>query len=122
MASTVTAESRALSAEYVMPPIHRGVTVFWYPDNKRSTSPHIAVVTHVDQRSLQLTLLPTGIRQLSVRDGVRHVDDPKTKEMEMVRTGCWDYTDDAKEWDAFRRKIEGILSRPSSRPVDPPKE
>lgn len=105
-------ETKGVSAEeFVMPPVHHGQVVAWYPTGARSDKPQAAIVSHVGVRTLVLLTAVAG-----VKESVRHIDDPKTMwNFDQRANGAWDYTEFFKAEAVVRQREaaerEHILDR-----------
>ncbi len=71
-----------------------GQIVFWYPHGVRTGAPHVAIVTGVAVKSLNLNILSPMSYNFLIRDGVRHMSDPDAKKPELLECGAWEHTPD----------------------------
>jgi hypothetical protein len=87
---------------YKMPPIQvgRGVVYCRAPGGKLSA----AIVTEVSDRSVSLSLLPTGSRGMVPLDSASHASDPDLFKRVALGEGFWDYTD-------FDKQLMGIVDQ-----------
>jgi hypothetical protein len=91
-------------AEFAMPKPCLGQSVKWYGDGTKNNKGEIAFVREVGKRNLVLGL-SSGIRV----DRVRHVDDPKLSlSADQRATGAWDFTDEAKQYEANLKRLDGM--------------
>lgn len=74
-----------------MPAVDIGDLVWWYADGKRGDRPSVAIVTAIGMQSLNLNVISPMHYQFSIRDGVRHLDDPRSKQIERVECGAWEH-------------------------------
>lgn len=72
-------------------PVAIGDIVWWYADGKRGDRPSVAIVTAIGMQSLNLNVISPMHYQFAIKDGVRHVDDPRTKANDKVENGGWEH-------------------------------
>lgn len=73
-------------------PVNPGEPVLWYPDADEHQEPVPAFVTRVGHGSiLSVAILGPGYHNFMVREGVRHLRDPRAKDVEKRESGAWDY-------------------------------
>jgi hypothetical protein len=81
---------------FKMPPAQLGDIVMFFPMADRPSGTqntgHVAIVTAIGIDSLNLNVLAPNNHNLMIRDGVRHMDDPKCQHPELRMQGGWDYT------------------------------
>lgn len=97
---------------YRMPFVEDGMMVHWYPDGDSRHQPHIAIVSAIGQDSVCVNIIMPNSYNFMIRDGARHVSDPRIKDAERRESGAWDYT-------PFTRKVLALLTELS--PPWPPK-
>lgn len=85
-------------SQYEMPPVELGEVVFWYPSRPSrqknggtNPEPHVAIVTRLGNDNLCLNITSPTNYNFFLRDGVRHVSDPRAKAEEIHDGGLWDY-------------------------------
>lgn len=88
-------------SSYKMPEVEPGMFVYWYPGGEKSRIPHTAIVTALGFDSLCLSIVDQNSHNLLIRDGVRHMDDPRARATEMFENGGWDYTKLHKRFEAM---------------------
>ncbi len=77
--------------QYKMPLVELGEVVLYFEGGVKSR-PQAAIVSQVDGNSVVLNILLPNSYNFKIRDGVRHMDDPRTKDSEKIENGLWDYT------------------------------
>lgn len=82
-----------------------GQDVWWFP--ARGMEPHAAKITQVNSGSVNLAIFEPDMRQLLPRDGVRHVDDPRVRPIEIEESGLWDFTPLTKRLLTMAAELEG---------------
>jgi hypothetical protein len=87
---------------YKTPFVEVGLTVWWYPDGDSRLQPHLAFVTAIGQDTVCVNIAAPNSYNFMIRDGARHVSDPRIKEAERREAGAWDYT-------PFTRRILNLL-------------
>lgn len=84
-----------------------GDTVLWHPDGDRSPQPYAAVVTAIGMESINVNIFDPFSYNLRIKDGVRHIDDPKAKHEATRDSGAWEHTPKTKRLEDERlRRIE----------------
>jgi hypothetical protein len=78
--------------ELRMPFVELNMSVLWYPDGDSRQQPHPAFVTAVGHDSVCVNIMAHNSYNFLIRDGVRHVSDPRIKDAERRESGAWDYT------------------------------
>lgn len=75
---------------FQMPKIEPGMTVVYYqPYQLDAAKPTIGFVVEVSQRNIRVYVPVNGL----IRDGVRHIDDPRLRiNADHRENGAWDYT------------------------------
>ena len=91
---TPNGKSPKAPPHFDMPPVQLGDTVFWLPGGDVAERPHAAFVTAVDSDSVALAITGPLIERFMVRDGVRHVDDPRARSDDVQQNGGWCHRDD----------------------------
>jgi hypothetical protein len=71
-------------------------------------SPIAAKITQVDGNSVVVNCFHPNNYNCTIRDGVRHVSDPRTKDHEKIENGLWDYTPHYKRLLALHRTIDEL--------------
>jgi hypothetical protein len=109
---------------FVMPSVGIGETVVWYRHGTRNSQHEIATVYKRSARNVHLLTATNG-----VREGVRHIDDPKLQlNPEQREMGAWDTSefnrdlqaqiadmqDDLKE---LKRGMAAMIAKPKAKPV-----
>jgi hypothetical protein len=96
-------------AEFVMPEVEVGQDVWWYAQGDLGQPPCAAKVTGVGQGSLCLSIFQPASYNLAIRDGVRHVTDPRRRDSpDVLESGLWDYTDRDKKRVEMERRIQAL--------------
>lgn len=91
------------TAKVFKPPfVEIGLQVYWYPDGDSRQQPHLAFVTGVGQDTVCVNIVAPNSYSFMIRDGARHVSDPRIKEAERREAGAWDYT-------PFTRRMLNLL-------------
>ena len=75
--------------DYRMPQVELGDTVYWFPGATTTLDPHVAIVTGVGGRCVNVNLLVPNSYNMGIRDGVRHCSDPGAKAPELQESGGW---------------------------------
>ncbi len=81
-------------AEFDPPEALLGDTVFWFPGGSVNEPPEVAVVAAVGHDALALSIFSPYVDRMVLKDGVRHVDDPRAKSVELREAGGWCQRDD----------------------------
>ena len=82
--------------DYVMPPVTIGQVVLWHEGGHRNEHPAPAIVVKVGNEALCLATIIQNISNFILRDGGRHLDDPKVNR-EDPYMGAWEHTAENKE-------------------------
>lgn len=82
-----------------------GQIVNYYPGSDRGQEPLAAVVTKVGNNSVCVSIFDSSNQNLTIRDGVRHVDDPRSRTDFGRSAGAWDFTDRDKQIDALLEQL-----------------
>ncbi len=71
-----------------------GDVVLWYSGSNKSLDPIAAVVTRAESgtSTVNLSLIDENNTSLLIRDGVRHLDDPRSRTEHGRKNGAWDFT------------------------------
>jgi hypothetical protein len=77
---------------YRPPFVEIGMSVLWYPDGDSRQQPHPAFITAVGQDTVCVNIMAPNSYNFMIRDGARHISDPRIKEAERREAGAWDYT------------------------------
>lgn len=95
-----------------LPCVQVGDQVYWYPSGQNSEEPYAAVVTLVGLggQTLNLNIFDPLSYNLRIRDGVRHISDPRCKAVEFREQGCWDLTPREKDYRALKRQVQELLA------------
>lgn len=92
--STVSASlsktEQVKSASYEMPRAYIGMPILWYQGGNKSNKPYPGLVTDVGRRSIDLVFFAPGSTGVHSMTGVRHIDDPDTKAIELYNAGAWE--------------------------------
>ena len=91
--------------------VRKGQTVGWYPRGNLRQEPHLAFVTAVYERTLDLSVLHRGHRQFTTYEGVRHVADERPRPSERREMGGWDVLPEGKELNALRTAFQAVHKR-----------
>lgn len=79
---------------YTMPEPTLGQTVFWYPSGNILEDPQAGFVSRVGHDTICINLLSPSLKDFVIKDGVRHVTDPKNRTVRFTDLrdfpGCWD--------------------------------
>jgi hypothetical protein len=76
-----------------------GDVVHWFPGSDRNQEPKAAVVSKAGATALCVNVIDSGTFNFLIRDGVRHVDDPRSRTEEGRKSGAWDFTPRDKKLD-----------------------
>ena len=90
-------------------PISAGETVLWFSGSDLA-NPSPGIVTSVGNETINVSVVVPNCLNFLVRDGVRHVSDPKAKSSEAADNGLWDYTPSAKR---LRSALENLCNAAS---------
>lgn len=82
----------------------------WFPHGVRANAPHIGFVTKLGHDSVCLSILHPNNHNFMIRDGVRHVSDPRTRQVELAEQGAWEHTPATLRL----QKLEEIVGKLSS--------
>src|SRR4051812_32307140 len=86
---------------YRMPDIRLGDTVYWFPSGNLASEPQAAFVTRIGHDTVCLNVLSPNSYTFVIKDGVRHVSDPKNRTVRFTDIrdypGAWDHSSRAKE-------------------------
>jgi hypothetical protein len=85
-----------------------GQIVNWYPDGDKNQEPLPAIVTGVGWDSLCLGVFSKEIHNHLIRDGCRHISDPRTKSNEMRENGGWDHTEQHKQFLDLKARVDRL--------------
>ncbi len=99
--------SLAPASLHKVPETDLGQMVYWYPHGAKTNSPHAAFVTKRGHDSVCLAILHPNSHNFTIRDGVRHVSDPRVKQVEFLESGGWDHTPATLRL----QKLEEIVAR-----------
>lgn len=85
-----------------------GDVVHWFSGSKKDQAPIAAVVTRADLGSstLNLSLFDQNNQTMLIRDGVRHVDDPRSRTDHARQIGGWDFTPRDKLLDLLLEQLD----------------
>lgn len=96
-----------------MPHAEIGDMVIWYPDGVRANNneemAHAAIVTKIGYETLNLNVCSPSSYNFMIRDGVRHLDDPKAVHPDLRSQGGWDYTPAHKRLKFMERRLQLAL-------------
>jgi len=98
------------SPEYRMPKISVGDRISFNPDPHQEI-PQSGIVTAVGQETICVNLFARDTYTMPVRDGVRHISDPKSKLQHNLESGLWDYLPQEKAMEKRLAAIEAALAR-----------
>lgn len=84
-----------------------GELVYWYPGGDVNQSPHPAFVTAVGGDSVNVNIMDPSCYNFRLRDGVRHVDDPKSRKDAAAEAGAWAFS----PFGAEMRRVTVALAR-----------
>ena len=98
---------------YKMPSVQVGDIVFWYPDGARTLAPFPAIVTVVGQSAINVNVFSQHQYNTRPQDGVRHIDDPLARDVELREQGAWDYIPQHKKLLELHAQVEELLSTPA---------
>lgn len=78
-----------------------GDVVLWYPGSDRLQQPSAAVVTRDGNggSTICLNVMDPSTTAMLIRDGVRHLDDNRSRTEFGREVGAWDYTARDKQLD-----------------------
>lgn len=71
-----------------------GDVVHWFSGSQKAQDPVAAVVTRAESgtSTVNLSLIEPTNQTMNVRDGVRHIDDPRCRTEHGRHNGAWDFT------------------------------
>lgn len=73
-----------------LPKVELGDLVQWFPGGNENTVPHVGIVTAIGtQGMLCVNLFNHNSSGVHPRDGVRHISDPRRKQIEFQENGAW---------------------------------
>lgn len=97
-----------------MSPVAIKDLVFFHPNGSVSNSAFPAIVTHVGRESVNLVVFGFGSHGTTIRECVRHWDDPKLVDNgEIRKDGCWSMVLNPKT------HAQGETARPGSKKPKP---
>lgn len=99
------------SVPFASPALERGDIVYWYDGGARSSAGHVAIVTNVGSATICVNIVDPNSYNMRIRDGVRHLDDPRARDSELQENGAWDYTP------RMRREIDRDASWAEARKI-----
>jgi hypothetical protein len=98
---------------FTMPHVEIGDMVIWYPDGVRANNSeemaHAAIVTKIGYDSLNLNVCSPSSYNFMIRDGVRHLDDPKAVHPDLRSQGGWDFTPATKRLKLMEKRLQLAL-------------
>lgn len=84
-----------------------GDVVHWYPGSDRNQEPHAAVVSRAGEAvTVCVNVIDPGTYNMLIRDGVRHIDDPRSRTDHGKEAGAWDWTPRDKRIEALLEALE----------------
>jgi hypothetical protein len=69
-----------------------GMLVNWYADGDPNQDPLPAMVTRVGIDSCCVNIFDCASYNMRIRDGVRHLTNPRCRREELRESGAWDFT------------------------------
>lgn len=72
-------------------PVEIGDEVHYFRDAQVRDTPVAAIVTRINDETLDLTLIVKDAATLVPVSGVRHASDPRIEMPEIRKLGCWDH-------------------------------
>lgn len=99
--------------QFDMPRIAQSKPVLWFPD-RHLPECYTALVTRVDDRSVDVAIILPELVTLQVKTGVRHRNDPDGEIIDRSRNGVWDFPEDdgnSKLLVDMARHIAGLRER-----------
>lgn len=98
-----------------LPRVDVGDVVHWYPTGVSSEQPLAAIVTGIGLggQTLNLNVLDPYSYNLRIRDGVRHLTDPRCKEVEFREYGAWDLTPRERGYRLLAKQVKELLGQAS---------
>ena len=94
-----------VTKEFIVPLVEVGEIVWWYPGGDENQNPAPAVVTQINHRSLNLSVIAPNMMGIRVEDGVRHCDDGSTRPQELIDNGGWTLSAQREIADELRERI-----------------
>jgi hypothetical protein len=104
-----------MPVEFKAPEAYLGQDVLWYPDPDARLSPHAAKVTSVGQDTLSLNIFSPTNQAMMLRDGVRHIKDPRARRVEVLDNGVWDHTPQHLEYLELRKLLHDLQGTPKGK-------
>jgi hypothetical protein len=104
-----------MSEKFIPPEVRLGDVVYWYEQadrpfeekgNQRGDSRRIAIVSRMgftDEShptrpdSIELNVFDPNMHNQMLRTGVRHIDDPRARQVELRENGAWEHTERTKQ-------------------------
>lgn len=111
MSSTMTMADQQKAKEFVQPKVKKGNIVKWFKGGDRNLwCP--AIVTSVGTKTVSLSIIMDGRPTFMPQDGIRHVDDPESRDFEFAEYGAWDHSDETKELASLRDEMTRLMKQP----------
>lgn len=85
-----------------------GTVVWWYPDGDPYQEPHAAIVTKVGGDSVNVNILDCASYNFMIRDGVRHLSDPRSRNPDTRDGGAWDHHPSTVKVQTLQKQIEEL--------------
>ncbi len=79
--------------DYKMPKVILGDSVYWFAGGNPTVEPAAAVVTRIGRDNICVNILSPTSYNFLIRDGVRHVDDPRAP-VDQKEEGGWMHRED----------------------------
>lgn len=89
-----------------VPQVAVGDPVHWFPDGRVGSPPQGAFVTAIGVSGmLCLNILDPSSYNFRIRDGVRHIKDPRARPAEFQENGAWDLAPAGKRLLDMEKKV-----------------
>lgn len=102
-------------AEFVTPQVEIGQMVIWHPDaEKKIIDPkdfQFGFVTAIGMNSLNINIFSPRSYNMTIKDGVRHIDDPLCRRQERGDEGAWEHTPATKRLQVLTAKVEMLFAK-----------
>ena len=93
---------------YQMPKCKPGMEVLFYPDCAESEPGHLAWITKVGEKAVEVLVLGPAMRQLRY---VKHVSDPQRLTTNFRHNGSWDYRPGTFEIETLKKRVDELTAQ-----------
>ena len=95
---------------YKMPAPEVGEGVLWYPDGDTAQQPLPALVTRVGYETVCVSIFDSATINTRIRDGVRHLSDPRARNLETRDNGGWEFHPHGLLLRNLRKQVDELYS------------